>query len=305
MKSPYAELHCLSNYSFLRGASHPEELVLRAAELGYEAIALTDECSVAGVVRAHEAAKQAGIRFIVGSEFCIDDSVFVLLAPDHEAYAQMVGLITHGRRQAEKGSYRLETGDLTEHPVDRCLLLVIPPPRLFALPRNEAARTFPQGQTTPENATGALAWIVFENTLQGHQNRQLDILKEWSRRLGAPLAAAGDVRMHRRERRPLLDVMSATRLHCTVMELGQRAAANGEHHLRSRRSLAALYDEELLAETLAISELLPLLPRQPTLPVPAGDRAGGRDLERIPSSSWWKRENAGAGRRGRRQRCRR
>lgn len=103
---PYAELHCLSNFSFLRGASHPEELIYRAAELGYEALAITDECSLAGVVRAHQAIKdqQLSTKLIIGSEFYDDqsNSCYVLLAPDKHAYSELSQLISRCRRRAEK-----------------------------------------------------------------------------------------------------------------------------------------------------------------------------------------------------------
>jgi error-prone DNA polymerase len=108
----YAELHCLSNFSFLRGASHPEELVERAAALGYAALAVTDECSVAGVARAHVAAREHGLRLIIGSELRIDDGPrLVLLACNRRGYGQLCRLITRGRRAAAKGSYRLVRAD--------------------------------------------------------------------------------------------------------------------------------------------------------------------------------------------------
>ncbi|HET6757159.1 MAG TPA: PHP domain-containing protein, partial [Burkholderiales bacterium] len=106
--SGYAELHCLSNFSFLRGASRPEELVERAQELDYHALALTDECSVAGVVRAHEAAKERKFKLIIGSEIRLDDGPrLVLLATNREGYGNLSELITLGRRKAIKGSYKL------------------------------------------------------------------------------------------------------------------------------------------------------------------------------------------------------
>ena len=111
----YAELHCLSNFSFLRGASQPGELVERAAQLGYAALALTDECSVAGVVRAHVAARDHGLKLIVGAEFRLDDGLrCVLLARDRRGYGQLCRLITRGRRAAAKGGYRLCRRDFEE-----------------------------------------------------------------------------------------------------------------------------------------------------------------------------------------------
>src|SRR5512145_1115522 len=113
----YAELHCVSNFSFLRGASHPEELVARAAQLGYAALAITDECSMAGVVRAHLAAREHGIRLIVGSELRLDDGLrCVLLATDRRGYGRLCRLITRARRAAPKGRYRLTRADFAELP---------------------------------------------------------------------------------------------------------------------------------------------------------------------------------------------
>ena len=113
MLPPYAELHCLSNFSFLRGASHPEELVERAQAQGYTALALTDECSVAGVVRGHLAAKEAALHFVIGSEFTLADGLkLALYATDRASYGDLAQLITRGRRNAAKGSYALTRADV-------------------------------------------------------------------------------------------------------------------------------------------------------------------------------------------------
>ena len=107
MTTPYAELHCLSNFTFLRGASHPEELVQQAADLGYRALALTDECSLAGVVCAHRAIKEENLplKLIIGSEFHHDSGLYVVLVTGRAAYAELSTFITQCRRQAEKGHY--------------------------------------------------------------------------------------------------------------------------------------------------------------------------------------------------------
>src|SRR5690348_4482678 len=111
----YAELHCLSNFSFLRGASHPEELVTHAHALGYSAIAITDLCSVAGVVRAHVAAKEAGLKLIIGTEITIENGPrLVLLATDRESYGRLCALITRARMRVPKGEYRVEAADLDD-----------------------------------------------------------------------------------------------------------------------------------------------------------------------------------------------
>ena len=127
MLPAYAELHCLSNFSFLRGASHPEELVERAQALGYAALAITDECSFSGVVRAHLAAKDAGLPLVIGSEVTLADGVkLVLLATDRASYGNLAQLITRGRRSAEKGSYALSRDDVAAF-ADGLLALWVPP----------------------------------------------------------------------------------------------------------------------------------------------------------------------------------
>src|SRR5258708_38072284 len=122
----YAELHCVSNFTFLRGASRPEELVERAAQLGYAALAITDECSLAGIVRAHIAAKEYKLKLIIGAEFRLADGLkLVLLAPDREAYGDLSQLITTARRRSAKGSYHLDWNDV-DHGAGACLVLWIP-----------------------------------------------------------------------------------------------------------------------------------------------------------------------------------
>ncbi|MFI4904608.1 MAG: PHP domain-containing protein, partial [Burkholderiales bacterium] len=122
----YAELHCLSAFSFLRGASQPEELVERAQVQGYAALAITDECSLAGAVRAHLAAKDAGLPLVIGSEFTLDDGMkLVLHAVDRDSYGDLAALITRARRRAIKGHYRVTRDDVADLG-RRCLALWIP-----------------------------------------------------------------------------------------------------------------------------------------------------------------------------------
>ncbi|MFQ5544989.1 MAG: PHP domain-containing protein, partial [Acidiferrobacterales bacterium] len=122
----FGELHAISNFTFLRGASHPEELVTRAYKLGYQALAITDECSLAGVVRAHIAARDHGLHLIIGAEFSLADGPrLVLLATNRQGYGNLSELITQGRRAADKGTYRLTRADLTSG-IPECLALLIP-----------------------------------------------------------------------------------------------------------------------------------------------------------------------------------
>jgi error-prone DNA polymerase len=238
----YAELHCLSNFSFLRAASHPEELVERAHALGYAALALTDECSLAGVVRAHRAARRHEFQLIVGAEFTLTDGArLVLLAPEREAYGDLSELITHARRTAPKGAYRLTRAEVARR-AQRCLALWLPNEALQIETARWIADTFP-----------GRGWIAVELLLNGHDNARLSELAELGRRTGLPLAAAGNVRMHTRTRRPLHDVLTAIRLGTRVSATGFALCSNGERSLRTRRRLARLYPPELLAETTRIT----------------------------------------------------
>ncbi len=240
----FAELHCLSNYSFLRGASHPEELVETAACLGYAALALTDECSLAGVVKAHLEARRHGLKLIIGSEFRLENGPkLVLLATDREGYAQLSGLITAARMDAPKGRYRLDRGSLERHPLDHCLALWLPD----ETPEPE------QGLWLKERFYDRL-WIGVGLFLSGAERKRLNRLFKLGRELGLPLVACNDVHMHAPDRRPLQDTLTAIRLNRPLSELGYAMFPNGERHLRPLSRLARLYPPELLAETVRIAE---------------------------------------------------
>ncbi|MBA3731142.1 MAG: error-prone DNA polymerase [Gammaproteobacteria bacterium] len=241
----YAELHCLSNFSFQRGASHPEELVARAAELGYAALAITDECSLAGVVRAHVEAKRRGLPLIVGAEFRLRDGFrLVLLATDRESYGRLSTLITHARRGARKGGYQLDRAALEAHCPHGCVALWLPD---FVSRTNDGlwlARLFPRK-----------TWIAVELFLSGNDRERLQQLRALNQACKLPLCACGDVHMHDRKRRPLQDTLTAIRLGKPLTELGLALYPNGEHHLRSGTRLARLYPQDLLSETMNIARL--------------------------------------------------
>ena len=240
MLPDYAELHCLSNFSFLRGASHAEELVARARALGYAALAITDECSFAGAVRAHLAAKEAGLKLIIGSEISLVEGMkLVLLARNRAGYGNLSALVTLGRRRAEKGAYRLTRNDL-DWGVPDCLCLWVASAEASVADADWLAARFP-----------GRCWIAHERFLLPGDAERLARL----RTLGLPLLAAGDVHMHARGRRPLQDALTALRLRTTVDAAGHALFANGERHLRSRLALARLYPPELLAETVRVAAL--------------------------------------------------
>jgi error-prone DNA polymerase len=239
----YAELVCVSNFSFQHGASHPRELIERAHELGYRALALTDECSLAAIVRAHEASQIVGLPLIIGSQFRLDDGDRIaLLAPTQAAYTQLCGLITRARRRAEKGGYRITREDFDES-INQTLALWLPGERLSA----EAAGWF-------ANLPAQARYVTFTHTLSQNSARRLMELQKLSAQHQMPLMAVGDVHYHVRARRGLHDVLTALRLKTTVTELGARNFSNGERHLRPCSTLRKLYPADLLKRTLEVAE---------------------------------------------------
>ncbi|MCM8595777.1 MAG: error-prone DNA polymerase [Candidatus Accumulibacter sp.] len=256
MLPAYAELHCCSNFSFLRGASHPEELVERAHVLGYSALAITDEASLAGIVRAHKAASAIGLKLIVGAEFRVgagrkESARLVLLARNRSGYGNLSALITLARRRSPKGEYRLWRSDF-ENPGSF-------PSGSGALP-DCLALWIPDGGATPDDVHWLAerfpgrAWLAVELHCGPDDATRLATLRELARASHLPAVAAGDVHMHLRARRPLQDTLTAIRLRTTVFAAGHALFANGERHLRTRLRLGRLYPPELLAETLRIAE---------------------------------------------------
>ncbi|MCX7274810.1 MAG: error-prone DNA polymerase [Burkholderiales bacterium] len=263
---PYAELHCISNFSFLRGASHAQELVERAQALGYAALAITDECSLAGVVRAHLAARGTGLALLIGAEFSLRDifgaadgqaARLVLLARSREGYGNLSELITRARLRAPKGHYQLLHEDLADG-VPGCQALLVPSPlAAFCAPDQSP---FGSGLTPLlEQARrvrdwfGQRAWLAVELLARGHDGALLERLRDTGQRTGLPLVAAGDVHFHLRSRKSLQDVLTAIRLRRPLTELGLAMAPNAEQHLRSRLRLAQIYPQALLEETLEVA----------------------------------------------------
>uniref|UniRef100_UPI000666B368 error-prone DNA polymerase n=1 Tax=Burkholderia multivorans TaxID=87883 RepID=UPI000666B368 len=255
----YAELFCFSNFTFLRGASHAEELAERAAQLGYSALAITDECSLAGIVRAHVAAKEAKLPFIVGSFFRLvnaDGSPafgLILLARNREGYGNLSELITLARTRAPKGEYRLSPQDLSRPEKEFRHLLGMPDCLAILVPdfpsREEVLDA--QVEWLDETFPGR-AWVG----LVLHQRAMDDIhrgaVEYVARSRDVPVVALGEVVMHVRSRKPLQDTMTAIRVGKPVHECGYDLAPNAEQHLRSRLRLANLYPDDALAATVDI-----------------------------------------------------
>ncbi|KGF64930.1 error-prone DNA polymerase [Pseudomonas lutea] len=246
MSGAYAELHCLSNFSFQRGASSAKELFERATLHGYQALAITDECTLAGIVRAWQAAKECDLPLIIGSEITVESGPkIVLLVENLAGYQALCRLITQGRRRSKKGEYRLLHEDF-QQPVAGLLALWLPDLDETAATRRE------QGEWL-RGVFKQTLWLGVELHCGPDDRQRLDALLELARALAIPAVASGDVHMHARGRRALQDTMSAVRHHTTVAEAGHRLFANGERHLRPLPVLDGLYPASLLAETLNIA----------------------------------------------------
>jgi error-prone DNA polymerase len=277
----HAELFCLSNYSFLCGASHPEELVQRAAQLGYRALALTDECSLAGVVRAHVAQRQleegADLQLLIGSHFRVQDEsggevfTLVVLACNLNGYGNLSEFITRLRRASPKGQYRLPLSLLQGEALADCVVLAVPP------------------REATDAALQALASVLLRHFMgrcwwgvvllrQIDDELWLQRLRALSEASAIPLVACGEVHFHVRSRKPLQDVLTAIRVGRPLTECGWALQANAERHLRTRLRLAQIYPPDLLAQTLVVAghcqfSLAELRYQYPDEFIPAGESA--------------------------------
>jgi error-prone DNA polymerase len=262
----YAELFCLSNFTFLQGASHAEELVARAVELGYSALALTDECSLAGVVRAHAEAKKAALPLLIGAHFHLTrrngnhSLSLILLAQNRNGYGNLSELITLARTRTQKGTYLLTPADFDapgpgfEHLLGMrdCLAILLP-----AYPGHSADdldRLHAQAAWMASTFPGR-CWLGLNLLYRAYDDSHRATIDEVGWQHGLPIVALGHVTMHVRSRKPLQDTLTAVRLGKPVAECGYGLAQNAEQHLRPRIRLANIYSPQALAETLRIASL--------------------------------------------------
>ncbi|MGX5201806.1 error-prone DNA polymerase [Aliikangiella sp. IMCC44632] len=245
----YVELNCQSNFSFLSGASHPQELVERAAELKYSGIAICDECSLAGIVRAHVTAKQHNIKLIIGSFLKVDfsaqkDLQVIILCPCRESYAELSCLITSARRRAKKGDYQLSLKDLKSH-LSLCLCIYLPSSsyQKSVIALNQLKPLFPQK-----------LWIGYSRLLQNNDffkySRSLDL----ARHFNLNIVAQNQVVMHVRQRIKLQHTLQAIKQCRSVQSLGADSLSNAEQSLRPLNQLKQLYPEALIKETEKIAK---------------------------------------------------
>ena len=275
----YVELQVTSNFSFLRGAAHPEELAAQAAALGHSAIAITDRNTLAGVVRGHLGAKTAGIKLIVGTRLDLADAASLICLPtSRAAYGRLSQLLTLGKRRAAKAECHLTRADLLTGGVfargTGQVLLVLPPDD----PGNEFSAFLKElkGKLKSE------CYLAASHRYSGDDARRLAQLADLASACGTPLVATNDVHYHVPARRALADVVTCIREHCTVDDAGWRLAANAERHLKPVPEMARLFRDypDAVARTVEIAErcqfsLEELRYDYPIDPVPGGDTPDG------------------------------
>lgn len=254
----YAQLHTITNFTFLTGASHPGEYAHQAYNLGYEAIAITDECSLAGVVKAFIAFEEIRVKeglaedeelatkLIIGSRFTLSNGMkLIAIAPSRAAYAELSGFITLARRRAEKGEYEAHFEDLRFR-LRHCFIIWVA--QLNEIISDDVA-------TELKNAFKDRLWIGINHQLHGGERQNFERWQVLGHIKQIPLIACGEALMHSNERKPLQDIITAIRNNTPVQEMGNQLELNGEAYLKPIYQLEKLYPPELLEETCVIADL--------------------------------------------------
>ena len=305
----YAELAVTTNFSFLRGGSHPQEMVARAAELGLAVIAIADRNSFAGVVRAYDEARKRTIKLVVGTRLVTIDGFEVLAYPtDRAAYGRLCRLITAGNLKAKKSECHLIFEDILSA-TEGQIFIALPPagsdstsarprasgdpvldsrfrgndrsePATASSPSSGGSRLFAELLSILSAAAPGRTFLAGVHYHRSDERRRLGALAELGERCGAPLVAVNDVLYHAPERRPLLDVLTCIREKCTIAEAGLRLSINAERHLKSAAEMARLFAAfpDAVARTVAIAQccgfsLGELKYEYPDEPVPPGKTA--------------------------------
>ncbi len=244
----YAELEVTTNFSFLHSASHAEEIARTAAALGLSAIAVTDRNTLAGVVRAHRAAKDAGIRLLVGARLDLQDAPSLLCFPtDRAAYARLSQLITLGRRRASKGECEIYLEDVFAHSGGQLFI---------SLPPDASGDDYATHLRHLRDIFGRDIWLAARCRYNGNDAARLWELAQLSVETNVPLVATNDVRMHIPDRKPLMDAITCIREHCTIDQAGFRLAANAERHIKPPEEMARLFRRhpEAVMRTMEIAD---------------------------------------------------
>ncbi|MEA2996848.1 MAG: error-prone polymerase [Alphaproteobacteria bacterium] len=267
--SRYAELAVTTNFSFLRGAAHPREMVARADELGLAAIGIADRNSFAGVVRAYDEARKRSTKLLVGTRLVTKDGFEVIAYPtDRDAYGRLCRLLTQGNRKAKKGECHLGFDDI---------LATSEGQMLICLPPDELSPVFSERLATLAEAAPKRVFLAGAHRHRGDEPRRLCLLDELGQSTRAPLVAVNDVHYHVPERRQLADIVTCIREKCTIAEAGFRLAVNAERHLKSPAEMARLFAgfPDAIARTVEIADACPFSLGQlryeyPDEPVPPG-----------------------------------
>ncbi|MGA7456934.1 MAG: PHP domain-containing protein, partial [Methyloceanibacter sp.] len=305
----YAELEITTNFTFLRGGSHPEELMATAKALGLAAIAVTDINTLAGVVRAHLAAKEVGIKFIVGARLDLQDAPSLLVYPrDRAAYGRLCRLLTLGQRRAEKGQCTLYLDDVAAH-AEGMIFIALPPDDFPSPSKGEGGdglRPAPGGGLIAKPPIGAdphpgslpcrgrefeaqlrriktslgaktPLYLAARHAYRGDDRARIAALADLAARAGIPLIATGGVLYHAPHRRPLQDVLTCIREKCTINDAGLRLEANAERHIKQAEEMARLFKghEDAIRRSVEIAQactfsLDELKYEYPDEPVPHG-----------------------------------
>ncbi len=283
---PYAELHCRTNFTFLEGASHADELVARAVELGYSALAITDRNSLAGIVRAYAAARESGLKLLYGAEVTPSDGLpVVLLATDRAAYGRLSRLLTLGRRRTTKGECELTVADIGAHQAG-LVAGIVPGQDLDSVEPDRQRKAAIRGY---RDIFGDRSYLLAELHYGTADRRRLGQLQQLEAETEVPLVAAGDVHYHTPDRMPLQHVVTAIRHGTTVAELGQRRLPNAERHLRDLGEVQGVFAQVPVAVqrtqevadrcTFCLSELRYEYPRELSPP-------GETPLEYLGRLAW-------------------
>ena len=273
----YAELQTVSNFSFLRGASHADELVECAAALGLAAIGIADRNTLAGAVRAHVATKAAGLRLLTGARLDLACGLSLLCYPrDRAAYGRLCRLLTLGQRRAVEGGCVLHRDDVMAH-AEGQVLIALPPERLDEEAGEGDDKPFAAALAALRRRHAGPLYLAAHMLYRGDDASRLNRLAALAERHEVPLVATNDVHYHVPARRPLQDVLTAIRERTTVAQAGYRLAANAERHLKSGAEMARLFrgHEDAVARTLEVMRLCTfsldeLAYEYPEEPVPAG-----------------------------------
>ncbi len=268
----YAELEVTTNFSFLRGGSHPEELVATAKALGLAAIAVTDRNTLAGVVRAHLAAKEAGIKLVVGVRLDLQDAPSLLVYPtDRAAYGRLCRLLTLGQRRADKGQCTLYLADVASH-AEGLIVIALPPGDLRQTDFEPELRRIKETLDAKPHL-----YLAASHSYRGGDRARIAALADLAARTGTPLVATNAVLYHAPHRRPLQDVLTCIREKCTISAAGLRLEANAERHVKSAKDMARLFagHDDALRRAVEIAEgctfsLDELKYEYPDEPVPPG-----------------------------------